>query len=62
MANCSLSEIDALARKAARGAGYSWGIAEEVGKSARWLSAYGFKGPEVLSEHLHVVADKSDRK
>ena len=44
----SLAEIDAMGRKAARGAGYSWGMAEEAGRAARWLSAYGLPGPEAL--------------
>lgn len=35
----SLGEIDSTALLAARGAGYSWGLAEEAGKSARWLAA-----------------------
>ena len=29
----SLNEVEALARKAARGAGYSWGVAEEAGSA-----------------------------
>jgi hypothetical protein len=35
---CSLNEIDALVRKAARGAGLSWGLAEEAGRCARKLA------------------------
>ena len=58
MAKYSLGEIDALARKATRGAGYSWGIAEETGKSVRWLSAYGFSGAEALAEHLLISANQ----
>ena len=58
MANYSLSEIDTLTRKATRGAGYSWGIAEETGKAVRWLSAYGFSGSEILAKHLEIVANK----
>lgn len=50
----SLSEIDALCRKAARGAGYGWGMAEEAGRSARWLAAYGFQGPEALAAWLRA--------
>lgn len=38
---CSLNEIDALVRKAARGAGLSWGLAEEAGKCARALASAG---------------------
>ena len=60
MPNYSLGEIDALARKATRGAGYSWGLAEEAGKSVRWLSAYGFSGAEILANYLEMVANKSD--
>jgi hypothetical protein len=49
---CSLNEIEALARKAARGGGMSWGLAEEAGKAVRWLSDNGFPGPWLLSELL----------
>ncbi len=48
----SLSEIDALARKAARGAGCPWGLAEEAGKAARWIAGYGLPGPEALASLL----------
>lgn len=36
----SLNEVEALAKRAARGAGYSWGMAEEVAKAMRWLAAH----------------------
>ncbi|PHP28212.1 DUF3726 domain-containing protein [Limimaricola cinnabarinus] len=49
---CSLNEIEALSRKAARGAGMSWGLAEEAGKAVRWLSDNGFAGPWLLAELL----------
>lgn len=59
----SLSEIDALCRKAARGAGYGWGMAEEAGRSARWLAAYGFQGPEALAAWLRTrQADASQHQ
>lgn len=38
---CSLNEIEAEVRKAARGGGLSWGLAEEAAKAARWLASYG---------------------
>jgi len=38
---CSLNEIEAQLRKAARGAGLSWGLAEEAGKAGRWLAMHG---------------------
>lgn len=34
----SLNELDALVRKAARGAGLSWGLAEEAGRCSRMLA------------------------
>ena len=45
----SLNEIEGLARKAARGAGYGWGHAEEAGKAARWVCAAGWSGAELLA-------------
>ena len=35
----SLNEIDVSVKRAARGVGMSWGLAEEAGKAARWLAA-----------------------
>lgn len=37
----SFNEIEAIALKAARGAGLSWGLAEEAGFAARWLAEHG---------------------
>lgn len=42
------SEIEALCFKAARGAGYSWGLAEEAGFAAGWLAAQGGDGAAAL--------------
>ena len=38
-----------MGRKAGRGAGLSWGLAEEVGRAARDLAARGLPGPEALA-------------
>lgn len=48
----SLNEIASMGKRAARGAGYSWGLAEEAGKAARWLAAHDLPGPELLAELL----------
>jgi len=48
----SLNEIESLCRKAARGAGMHWGLAEEAGKAARWLAVHGLPGPAVLADLL----------
>ena len=43
----SLSEINALCVRAARGAGLAWGEAEEAGWAASWLSQAGLSGPSI---------------
>ncbi|MCR9086411.1 MAG: DUF3726 domain-containing protein [Rhodobacteraceae bacterium] len=48
----SRNEVAALCLKAARGAGMSWGLAEEAGFAASWLTAHGFDGPGELRAHL----------
>lgn len=48
----SRSEIEALCAKAARGAGMAWGLAEEAGFAAGWLSMRGVDGPGALADHL----------
>lgn len=50
--HASLNEIESLCKKAARGAGMSWGLAEEAGKAAKWLSAHGLDGPQVIAGQL----------
>ncbi|MGA1597962.1 MAG: DUF3726 domain-containing protein [bacterium] len=44
----ALSEIQALATKATRGAGFSWGEAEEAGWAVMWLSREGLPGADLL--------------
>ncbi len=48
----SLGEIEGLARKASRGGGFDWGMAEEAGKAVRWLASMGLPGPEALDAFL----------
>ena len=50
----SLNETAALAKRAARGAGYPWGLAEEAGWSVRWLCAHGQDGTAVLTRLLQL--------
>ena len=47
----SLSEIETTAKRASRAVGFSWGIAEEVGKSVRLLELFGFQGIKNLNEY-----------
>ena len=48
----SRNETESLCMKAARGAGFSWGLAEEVGFATGWLAAQGIDGAAALLEML----------
>jgi hypothetical protein len=50
----SLNEIEAMCKRAGRGAGLSWGLAEEAAKGTRWLSSFGFPGTELLADLLEM--------
>lgn len=50
--NHSLNEIEAHAKRAARGAGLSWGMAEEAARATRWLASHDLAGPAALSDVL----------
>lgn len=52
VARRSLNEIEAMGKRAARGAGLPWGLAEEAGKAARWLTARGLPGADQLADAL----------
>jgi hypothetical protein len=48
----SLSEIDTVSKRASRAAGFSWGIAEDVGKNIRILEIFGLSGIRNLNSFL----------
>jgi len=48
----SLNEIEAMGKRAARGAGLPWGLAEEAGKATRWLASNDLPGPVLLLKTL----------
>lgn len=58
----SLGEIESLARRAARGAGMSWGLAEEAGQAIAWLCAHGLPGAEDLARLLQKQSDRDEAK
>ena len=49
----SLSEIDTTSKRASKAAGFSWGIAEEVGKSVRLLELFGLPGIKTLNQYYN---------
>jgi len=58
----TLSEIDTTSKRATRGAGFSWGIAEEVGKNMRLLELYGLPGIKNLNKFLKDYKKKQFQK
>ena len=58
----TLSEIDTTSKRATRGAGFSWGIAEEVGKNMRLLELYGLSGIKNLNKFLKDYHEKEFQK
>ena len=47
----SFSEIETTSKRASRAAGFSWGIAEEVGKNIRLLELFGLPGIKNLNRY-----------
>ena len=58
----TLSEIDTTSKRATRGAGFSWGIAEEVGKNMRLLELFGLPGIKNLNQFLKDYKKKKISK
>ena len=54
----SLSEIDTIVKRASKGVGYSWGIAEEVGKNIKLLETYGLSGLKNLNDYFNSLKSK----
>ena len=50
----SLSEIDTTSKRASRAVGYSWGVAEEIGKNIRLLELFGLEGIKTLNQYYAV--------
>ncbi len=54
----SSSEIITVSKRATKAAGYSWGIAEEVGKNIDVLELIGIAGIENLKSYLSEIKNK----
>ena len=48
----SFSEIETTVKRATRSAGFSWGIAEEVGKNIRLLEMFGLPGVKNINQYF----------
>ena len=51
----SFSEIETISKRASRGAGFSWGVSEEIGKSVRLLEMFGLPGIQHLKNYLEKI-------
>jgi hypothetical protein len=58
----SLSEIDTTSKRASKAAGFSWGIAEEIGKAIRCLELFGLPGIINLNLYLKKIKEKHPEK
>tara|TARA_B110000196_G_scaffold230740_1_gene199235 strand:- start:295 stop:906 length:612 start_codon:yes stop_codon:yes gene_type:complete len=47
----SLSEIETVSKRASKAAGFSWGVAEEVGKNIKILEMFGLPGIKNLNDY-----------
>ena len=54
----SSSEIITVSKRATKAAGYSWGVAEEVGKNIDVLELIGIAGIENLKSYLSEIKNK----
>ena len=58
----SLSEIDTTSKRASKAAGFSWGVAEEIGKAVRSLELFGLPGVKNLNFYLKKIEKKHPKK
>ena len=58
----SFSEIDTTSKRASKAAGFSWGVAEEIGKSIRSLELFGLPGIINLNLYLKKIKKKHPEK
>ncbi len=58
----TLNEIDTTAKRASKATGFSWGIAEEVGKSIESLELFGLPGITNLNLYLKKIKKNHPKK
>ena len=54
----SLSEIETTSKRASKAVGFSWGIAEEIGKNIKILEMFNISGVRNLNEYFKVYKKK----
>ena len=51
----SSSEINTISKRAVKASGYTWGIAEDVGKSISSIEMFGIAGVKNLTSYLKLI-------
>ena len=57
----SFSEIDTTSKRASKAAGFTWGVAEEIGKNMRNLEMFGLPGIKNLNLYFRKINEKPKR-
>ena len=55
----SFSEIETTVKRATRSVGFSWGIAEEVGKNIRLLEMFGLPGIKNINQYFKIYNNEN---
>ena len=50
----SFSEIDTVVKRATKGVGFNWGVAEEVGKNIKLLEMFGLPGLKNINQYYKI--------
>ena len=58
----SFSEIETTTKRASKAAGFSWAVAEEIGKSIRSLELFGLPGIININNYLRKIKQKHPKK
>ena len=58
----SLSEIDSISKRASKAKGFSWGVAEEIGKCVKQLELFGLPGIKNLNQYLRIYDQNKFQK
>jgi len=58
----SFSEIETTSKRASKAAGFSWGIAEEVGKNIKNLEMFGLPGVKILNLYFRKIKKNPSEK
>ena len=58
----SLGEIDTISKRASKAKGFSWGVAEEIGKCVKQLELFGLPGIKNLNQYLKIYDQNKFQK